>query len=573
MKKIRLKGLLVGAIMIVMMFACTVIGYAASGSVTFGSNSYSVNEGKEFNIGVYVKSDVNVGAYTFSITYDSDKIEYISGADAASEGILSFAGYPNNKNTKIWLTFKAKASGTCTIAVTNPYIGPSDASHGDSLTISKASSAPITIKGGSSSGGTTTGNTSGSADLKSIWIEETGFYGFKADKTEYDITVNNDMEKVTVTAKAADANATVTISDTNLKVGANYIYITVKATDGTTKKYTVIVRRKQGESTTTTAPSETTTAATTPAETTTPEGPVTPPVVDETRSLFSYNNVPLYFCKGFDGVAIPDGYTETGITINNDYQADALVNGNGSKILLHLTESADKSGRLYIYSITDGSIYPYIELVSNDKIYIFDGSMTHAELPAGYEKVAAEINGIGDVPTVINAWYNSEAEGFYLIYASCDGKASELYQYDEKEGTIQRFNNIVTAGNRDDGNTSAGNDSEEVVKLKAEIAGLKEQNKAEMKIWLVIVIILAVVCVILLVGIFFIFNRMREQQEYAGYEEEDMEYYDDEDSYADDGLNNKQSEYFGNTDNQNDNVLVSDEEEDEDIDENDFTFL
>jgi len=42
-----------------------------------------VNEGKEFNIGVYVKSDVNVGAYTFSITYDSDKIEYISGADAA----------------------------------------------------------------------------------------------------------------------------------------------------------------------------------------------------------------------------------------------------------------------------------------------------------------------------------------------------------------------------------------------------------------------------------------------------------------------------------------------------------
>lgn len=577
MKNIRLKGLLTGALMFVMMFACTVIGYAASGSVTFGSTSYSVEAGKEFNIGVYVKSDVNVGAYTFSITYDSDKIEYISGADAASEGILSFAGYPNSKNTKIWLTFKAKASGTCTIAVTSPYIGPSDASYGDSLTISKASSAPITIKGGSSTGGGTTGSTSGSADLKSIWIEETGFYGFKADKTEYDITVDNEMEKVTVTAKAADSNATVTISDTKLKVGTNYVYITVKAVDGTTKKYTIIVRRKQGSSTTTTTPEPTTTPTptTTPEPTTTPAGPTDLPEVDMSRSLFSYNDAPLYFCKGFANVSIPDGYTETGITINNDYQADALVNDSGSKILLNLTTAEDKPGKLYVYLVADGTIYPYLEIINDNSVYVFDGSDATEDIPAGYEKMLVGISGANGESVVVNAWYNSEADGFYLFRASCEGGESALYQYDEVEGTIQRFNQLALSGTNGGTTNASGSNSEEVAKLKAEIEELKGQNKSEMKIWLVIVIILAVACVVLLVGFFFMYNRMREKQEYADYDEEDEEYYDEEDAYDHEGIDDNRVAYFGNEDNSDEKIMPDDDDEsdDDDIDDNDFTFL
>ncbi len=578
MKNVRLKGLLTIAVMFVMMFAFTVVGYAASGSVTFGSNSYSVEAGKEFNIGVYVKSDVNVGAYTFSITYDSDKIEYVSGADAASAGILSFAGYPNSTYKKIWLTFKAKEAGSCTIAVTNPYLGPSDSSHGDSLTISKASSAPITIKGGSSTGGNTGGNTgsaSGSADLKSIWIEETGFYGFKADVTEYDITVDNELEKITVTAKAADSNATVTISDTNLKVGANNIYITVKATDGTTKKYTVIVRRKQGSSTTTTTPSQTTTPTptTTPEPDTTPAGPTELPDVDMSRSLFAYNDIPLYFCKGFDNVRIPSGYTQTGITINNDYQADALVNDSGSKILLNLTSAEDKPGKLYVYLVADGTIYPYLEITNDDSTYVFDGSYNTEGIPDGYEEMWIGISSVAGENIVVNAWHNDEAEGFYLFRASCEGGASELYQYDEKEGTIQRFNKLAASAVGGSTSGTAG-DSDEVVKLKAEIEGLKAQNKSEMKIWLIIVVILAVVCVLLLVGIFFMFNKMRDQQEYAEYEDEDEEYYDEEDTYDNEGIEDNRTAYFGNEDDSDDKIMIDDDESDDnDIDDNDFTFL
>ncbi len=562
MKSARVKGLLTGAVVFIMMFACTIIAHAASGSVTFGSSSYSVKAGDEFNIGVYVKSDVNVAAYTFNITYDTAKLEYISGADGGGNGTLSFAGYPNSNYKKYWLTFRAKESGSCTIKVTNPYLGPTDTAYGDSLTISSASSAPITITGGSSSGGGT--SISGSADLKSIWIKETGFYGFLASKTEYDITVDNELDKVTVTATAADENATVSISDTNLKVGTNYVYITVTGQDGTTKKYTIIVRRKQAstQEPTTTPPETSTPEPTTPPETSTPDQPVTPPEVSD-ESLFAYNDVPLYFCESFDGVDIPEGYTETGITINDSYHAKALVDESGTKILLYLSEASGKSGRLYVYSSSNDMIYPYIEIRNSGHTYVIDEIAAVSTVPAGYEKVTIAIkDGEDEIP--ISALYNSSAEGFYLIYASCDGGSSVLYQYDNVENTIQRFNNLVSSPSAD----GTQSDTEEVNKLKAEIEDLKARNKSEMKIWLVIVIILAVICVLLLVAVFFMYNKAREQMEYAQYDEEDMDYYDEDGAYEEDGIADNQAAYseeeydFGESD-----------DIEEDIDDNDFTFL
>lgn len=560
MKNARVKGLLTGAVVFVMMFACTIIAHAASGSVTFGSSSYSVKAGDEFNIGVYVKSDVNVAAYTFNITYDNAKLEYISGADGGGNGTLSFAGYPNGNYKKYWLTFRAKESGSCTIAVTNPYLGPTDAAHGDSLTISTAGSAPITITGGSSGGGTVTG---GSADLKSIWIEETGFYGFSASKTEYDITVENELEKVTVTAKAADENATVTISDTNLKVGNNYIYITVTGQDGTTKKYTIIVRRKKADTTEpVTTPSETTTPepVTTPPETTTPDQTVTPPDVSG-ESLFTYNDIPLYFCESFDGVDIPEGYTQTGITINESHHAEALVDESGTRILLYLSEASGKSGRLYVYSSSKDRIYPYIEIKNSGHTYVIDEIDAVATIPAGYEKVDIAIkDGEDEIP--ISALYNSKAEGFYLIYASCDGGSSVLYQYDNMENTIQRFNNLTASSD------STKTDTEEVNKLKAEIEELKVRNKSEMKIWLVIVIILSIFCVLLLTAVFFMYNRMREQMEYARYDEEDMDYYEEDDTYEEDGIADNKAAYS-----EEEYDFGENEDVEEEIDDNDFTFL
>ncbi|MBQ9765690.1 MAG: cadherin-like beta sandwich domain-containing protein [Lachnospiraceae bacterium] len=560
MRNLKFKSLLTIAASVLMMFACMIMVHAASGSVTFGSTSYTVTAGEEFNIGVYVKSDVNVAAYTFNLEYDASKMQYVSGADSAVSGKLSFAGYPNSNYKKYWLTFKALESGECTIKITNPYLGPSDTAHGDSLTVSKTGNSPITIKTGSSTGAT------GSCDLQSIWIEETGFYGFSANKTEYDITVDNEIDYLTVSAKAANASSTVEISDAKLKVGTNYIYITVKDQNGGSKKYTVIVRRKQA-TTTPTQPTEPTT--TLPNDETTPSQPesTTPAGVDTAVSLYSYNDTPLYFCSSFDGIAIPAGFSQVGLRIN-DYEVNALTDASVSTILFYMADANGEDAALYVYETTKDSIYPYVEIKNSDFTYILDGG-EEPVVPAGYEKcITDELTGSAQV-----VWYSEATPDFYLIYASCNGGDSALYQYDVKEKTIQRFNGMTGTGTST-GDNAGVTASPDVDKLNAEIAKLKNQNKSEMKIWIIIVIVLALLCVALLAGIIIILNRYREKMEYAPYEE-DGDYYDDyeEDNaedYDEEPATEKKTSFFNFS---KPAAEEEQEEDDDEIEDDDFTFL
>ena len=508
----KLKGLLTGMMVFVMMLAGAMVVQAASGSVTFGSGSYTKNEGEEFNIGVYVKGDVDIATYNFYITYDEDKIEYVSGADAGGSGRLSFAGNMSSDSRqykKIWLTFKAKSAGEFTMSVTDVYLGPLNVANGDSLAVSKKGSAPITIKAA--------GSVSGDCDLKSISIAETGFYGFSADKTSYDITVENKYEKLTVTAKAADSNATVEVSDTTLKVGTNYIKIKVTAPSGDTKTYTVIVRRRAG------ATGETTTA---PTETTTPQEPPTIPDVEDLKSFYSYNGEELYFTKNLDGVTVPDGFSNVKVTVEgNEYEV--LTNSNGTIVLYYLVDASGQNGNLYVYSSAKNAVYPYVVLANSNYSYMVD-EVANPQVPEGYQKVNMVIKGAGGEGAEVSviAWYHKDAPDFYLLYASCNGGDPELYQYDVNENTIQRFNGIK-------GTTQVveGNDNTEKVKdLEEKVKTLENEKKSEAKTWMLVVIVLAVLCIVLVVIVVALFYKMRDQMEYESYDDDnDDDDYDEED--------------------------------------------
>lgn len=562
MKKVRIKGALTAAITFVMMCAGMLIVQAASGSVTFGSSSYTVTEGEQFNIGVYVKSDVDIAAYTFYIDYDASKLEYVSGADSGNNGRLAFAGYPNSNYKKYWLTFKAKATGSCNVTVSDVYLGPSSTSYGDSLTVSKKGNSPITIKSAGSAA-------SGNCDLKSIQIAETGFYGFSASKTSYDITVENKYDKLTVTAKAADSNATVTISDTSLKDGNNYIYITVTAQSGESKKYTITVRRKKADSTT---------GTTAPTETTTPQEPATIPGIDELKSYYSYNGIDLYFTKDLNGIKIPEGYSQIAITLDG-HEVPALSNETGTIVLYYLVDGSEQAGALYVYSPRTNSISPYVVLKSKERSFMITDTQ-NPELPTGYQKVNMVIKGAGgeDGETSIIAWYHTSAPDFYLIYASCDGGEPELYQYDIKENTMQRYDGLVIESSDTDNQGSLGDTD----KLKQEIETLKKQNKSEMKTWLIIVVILAILCIVLIIAVVTLVCRIREQMEYEPYEENEEEEAAEDDAGTSDSRNVQREKKQ-----EKDIPLVNFKmpsaadthkkpkykEEDVDIDDDDFTFF
>ena len=133
---------------ICLFFVFPIKAYAAEVSVFFGSESYEVQKGMEFNVGVYIEAEESIGKYDIEIEYDITRLEYISGADAANDGILDFRGIGNSKNIKYWLTFRATDSGEAGLNVNKAIVNGKLTGDEDELTVSKFVFAPITISGG-----------------------------------------------------------------------------------------------------------------------------------------------------------------------------------------------------------------------------------------------------------------------------------------------------------------------------------------------------------------------------------------------------------------------------------------
>lgn len=85
---------------------------------------------------------------------------------------------------------------------------------------------------------------SGSALLESLSLNKASI-NFKEDKTDYDVEVNSDVDKIDVYAFAKDINAEVEIiNPEHLEVGKNQIIIKVHSTKGEIKEYKINVNRK-----------------------------------------------------------------------------------------------------------------------------------------------------------------------------------------------------------------------------------------------------------------------------------------------------------------------------------------
>lgn len=141
----------------------------------------------------------------------------------------------------------------------SPYTG----STGATVKVKKntTTETPSNSDGGATTNQVTTGGTtvtttnnntptetkkSNNADLKKLGITPNDFKGFKPATTSYNVTVPNNVEKVSVYATQSDSKATVSGTGAkNLEVGKNTISVTVTAEDGTKKTYTINVTREE----------------------------------------------------------------------------------------------------------------------------------------------------------------------------------------------------------------------------------------------------------------------------------------------------------------------------------------
>ena len=89
-----------------------------------------------------------------------------------------------------------------------------------------------------------TAKKSNNANLSNLGMNPNDFKGFKPNQTTYNVTVPNNVEKVTIYATAQDKKATIKGKETKqLNEGKNALSIVVTAEDGTQKTYTINVTR------------------------------------------------------------------------------------------------------------------------------------------------------------------------------------------------------------------------------------------------------------------------------------------------------------------------------------------
>lgn len=242
MKRENKKILMIMLTFVFVILMLTGVSYAASFSATTSTTSVKVGD----SVTITVKANNAAGMYKVSVD-DSSVLALSSGS--ASE-------FLENSSQKI--VFKAKKAGTAKITAT-----ASDMTDLDDSSKKVTGNKTFTIKvtdstSGNNAGSTGNNNNSGStttttkksnnANLKTLGVtpKEYDFSGFSKSKTEYSVTVPNNVDSLKVAYKTEDSKASVKVSgDSGFEVGSNnQIKVVVTAEDGkTTKTYTIKVTK------------------------------------------------------------------------------------------------------------------------------------------------------------------------------------------------------------------------------------------------------------------------------------------------------------------------------------------
>ena len=133
--------------MLAALFYCPTAVYAAAGSVTFGSESYEEGNNTQFQIGVYLKTDSDMGSYHVELQYDNSRMEYTGGADSEENGVITLEGVGVSNEIKYMLSFKSKSGGDAYINVKNAVIYTSQTGSTEQFEVTNLPEAPIKISG------------------------------------------------------------------------------------------------------------------------------------------------------------------------------------------------------------------------------------------------------------------------------------------------------------------------------------------------------------------------------------------------------------------------------------------
>lgn len=362
------------------------LNYCYAASLSVSANKKTVVVGSTVTVTVNASG---ADGWEYCIDYDSSILS-LSSSTVGNNGSLSCVrtGGITSGGSKVKFVFKARKSGSTTVGVKSAsmldYTGKEINFSKGSVSITARTQAEIEA------------SYSDNAYLSNLRVVDYEIAPeFKKDVYEYNLEVENNVEKITIRGTKADSSASISgTGEKELTEGMNSFKIVVTAEKGNKKTYTININRKE-------------------------LNPINVKVDDKDYTVVRKEDV----------LTAPTYYTSTTIKIN-DEDVPAFVSEITGYTLVGLK---DEEGNISLYSYNEGDYKLYQQIDTEGFIFIPEEAK---ELIEGYEN--SETININDLE--VKAYVGEDKNDFVLVYGM-NARTGEKnwYQYDTKEGTFQRY--------------------------------------------------------------------------------------------------------------------------------------
>lgn len=337
---------------------------------------------------------------------------------------------------------------------------------------------------------------------------------FQYNITDYTASVGQEITSVEVSATTSNENAVVeSISgNTDLQPGQNTISIIVKAQNGVTATYKIVVTREgTGEG----APEQGAEA---------PDQGTETPETNENQGGITINGHSFNLSAVVPEDVVPQDFTKTTVACQGQ-QVEGLTYEKGNLTLVYLTTpSAEVKNTLAVYEEANGVFYPFRKIVQGESSYlILLNPPVDTGLSQEYSQSSQKIGSYENVPVFVKGTAASpagngaggfqgaetEQDGnsvgeneFALVYAVSSFGNTGWYQYDAAESTFQRYQSTEEPVFRGDSEEQEEEPSVEMQGLQNAYKSLEEQyNKKKdtsRKTTAVLIFLIAVLVIVVL---------------------------------------------------------------------------
>ena len=324
----RVKKILGGAAM-VSLISLAISFQALAARIAFSDPSAEAGSEVTVNMKISAAGDETINSSNVMLSYDASALQFIEGTGATGDaGSIRVAGEAQGGNYSelaFTLKFKALKPGATTISVSTQEVYDRN---GQLVNVAQEGSSAVTITGEAAA--------ANGALLSDLQISPgTLSPAFSPETENYTAVVGGDVDTLTVSAPAADASSSVSVSgNEGLQLGDNEVVCTVTAADGQTRTYRIKVTKVEGD----------------------PGDSV--PLADQV-SLKTYER-DITVVSAQEGMEVPEGFVQCSITIDGQAVQGWIwgEDENPEYCIFYAINESGESG-YYRYDLTEKTLQRY----------------------------------------------------------------------------------------------------------------------------------------------------------------------------------------------------------------------